>query len=113
MNSYSVTYVSLFLISSCYFFLVWWLEKKEWVGWFRGLLVLVGVAYTLTVSGLTGLIDNDTALRMGAAFFFALLPLLILDLAWHLQKLDEVGRFFEKLEQDTRKELDRRKGDNS
>ena len=107
MNNPTVINAILFSLGFPCFLVVYYLDKKGWINWFRGLVVVGAIAYTLTIS--SPLIGVENARELGISFFWAMLPVIVLDLALQLSKMDEVGRFWEKFEREKRERLDRGK----
>lgn len=112
MSNPTVINTILFILGIPCFLVVYYLDKRGWINWFRGLVVVVCIAYTLTLSA--PLIGAENTRVLVISFFFAMLPVIVLDLGLQVSKLDEVGEFWEKLAKEDREELKRgQQGDNT
>lgn len=104
MSNQTLINATLFILGLPCFGVVYYLDKKGWINWFRGLVAVGAIAYTLTLT--SPLIGPENVRVLAISFFWAMLPVLTLDLAFQLSKLDEIGRFWEKIEEENRKRLE-------
>ena len=109
MNNPTHINVTLFALGLPTFLVVYYLDRWGWINWFRGLVVVVCIAYTLHLTA--PLIGAENARALAVSFFWAMLPVIVLDLAFQLTKLDETGRFWERLERENRDRLEGRRND--
>jgi hypothetical protein len=89
------------------FLVVRYLDKRGWINWFRGLIVVVCIAYTLTLS--SPLIGSENTRVLAISFFWAMLPVIILDLGFQVTRAEEWGRAFDRVVREDREKIKKEK----
>jgi hypothetical protein len=108
VNNQTIINAILFFLGFPCFLVVYYLDKKGWINWFRGLIVVVAIAYTLTLS--SPLIGPENVRVLVISFFWAMLPVIVLDLAFQLSKQDEWGKVFDRMAREDREQLRKERG---
>jgi hypothetical protein len=103
VNNPTIVNAILFALGLLTFLVVYYLQKRGWINWFRGLIVVVCIAYTLTLN--SALIGPESMRILVAAFFWAMLPVIILDLGLQVSKINEWDRLFDRVTKEDREQI--------